>query len=221
VNEIGNAVTELNLHHQLLDERSSKPEFQKSLGEAVGKYLKRIMRLKIQMDFLAKKDPFKQEVVVVKKLVEDAFQEAADYQETAHPQSTIGVQLKLENPGKSLTVMGARAALQHALSEIMLNALQAAHEANQKNPKIDVTLQTVGTNNGRSVTIEVQDNGRGFDAEAAKKIPTPFYANRVGGVGLGLSVTQKIIEKHHGKLEIVPAESGVVRVSLPLPTATN
>jgi signal transduction histidine kinase len=211
VNEIGNAVTELTTYYQLLEERSSDPAFQKSLGGAIGDCLKRILRLKSQMGFLARKDPFEQESVPVKKLVEDAYQEAAQHQ------TASGAQLKFESSGKPLSVLGDRAALKHALSEIMLNALQA----NPRNPKIDVSLQTASTNGGRSVTIEVHDSGRGFDAEAAKKIPTPFYSTRVTGLGLGLAVSQKIIETHHGKLEIVPSESGVVRISLPMPAAAN
>ena len=60
----------------------------------------------------------------------------------------------------------------------------------------------------------MHDSGDGFSAEAAKKVPTPFFTTRVTGLGLGLTVSQKIIETHHGKLEIVPSKSGVVRVSL-------
>ena len=67
--------------------------------------------------------------------------------------------------------------------------------------------------------IEVQDNGAGFTAEAAGKMPSPFFTTRNVGLGLGLTVSQKIIETHHGKLEIVPSDSGVVRVSLPLEPA--
>lgn len=211
VNEIGNLVVSLDTHHQLFNERFNDPEFRKSLGESLGESIKRIMRLKNQMRFLAREGQFEQESFVVKKLVEDAYQEATQLQDGG------AAQLKFESPGKPLTVVGDRAALKHALSEIMLNALQA----NPRNPKIDVSLQTAGTSGGRSVTIEVHDNGRGFDAEAAKKIPTPFYSTRVTGLGLGLTVSQKIIENHHGKLEIVPSESGVVRVSLPMPAAAN
>jgi len=73
--------------------------------------------------------------------------------------------------------------------------------------------------NQHEVTIEVQDNGGGFTAEAARRVPSPFYTTRNVGLGLGLAVSQKIIETHHGRLEIVPSPSGLVRVSLPAETA--
>jgi nitrogen fixation/metabolism regulation signal transduction histidine kinase len=50
-------------------------------------------------------------------------------------------------------------------------------------------------------------------------VPSPFFTTRNVGLGLGLTVSRKIIETHHGRLEIVPpqsGQSGVVRVSLPL-----
>ena len=206
VNEIGNAVVPLSTHHQLLNERFDDADFRKSLDAALGDSIKRIMRLNNQMRFLAREGQFESETFAVGKLVEDAFQEA-----TRH-QATSGAQLKLGNFDPQLTVVGDRAALKHALSEIMLNALQS----HPQNPLIDVTLATAGSNGDRSLLIEVHDNGGGFSAETAKRVPAPFYTTRQVGLGLGLTVSQRIIETHRGKLEIVPSPSGVVRVSLPL-----
>ncbi len=206
VNEIGNAIVPLSTHHQLLGERFNDAEFRKSLDEALGESVKRITRLNNQMRFLAREGQFEQEVFPVEKLVEDAYLEAMQQQPLE------GAQLKFENGGKPLIVTGDRAALKHALSEIMLNALQA----NPKSPHIGVKLQAAGSNGDRAVTIEVQDTGSGFTAESAKKIPAPFYTTRNVGLGLGLAVSQKIIETHRGKLEIVPSPSGIVRVSLPM-----
>ena len=114
-----------------------------------------------------------------------------------------------------MVITGDRAALKHALAEIMLNALQA----NPKEPKIGVKLHTDANGGGLpDVQIEVQDNGSGFTAETAQKAPSPFFTTRNVGLGLGLTVSRKIIETHHGKLEIVPPQAGrhgVVRVSLP------
>ncbi len=100
----------------------------------------------------------------------------------------------------------------------MLNALQA----NPKSPTVGVRLQTASVSEGgQTLQIEVQDNGVGFTAESAEKAPSPFFTTRSVGLGLGLTVSQKIIETHHGKLEIVPpqtGQSGVIRISLPMDT---
>ena len=161
------------------------------------------------MRFLARDGQLQTEVFGVEKLIEEAYQDAAQQQPME------GARLKFENNGQPIVVSGDRAALKHALSEILLNALQA----NPKSPEIGVKLQSVGGGNNSAVTIEVQDNGVGFTAEAARKIPSPFYTTRNVGLGLGLAVSQKIIETHHGKLEIVPSPSGLVRVSLPAEAA--
>lgn len=118
-----------------------------------------------------------------------------------------------------MILTGDRPALKHALAEVMLNALQA----NPANPRIDIRLHPaqMGDGNGGEpgVQIEVQDNGPGFTAESAEKAPAPFFTTRSVGLGLGLTVSQKIIETHRGKLEIVPPrlnQSGLIRISLPL-----
>ena len=207
--EIGNAMVPLSTHQQLLAEKFNDAEFRESLDYAMAGGVKRVSRLINQMRFLARDGHIEQEVFAVEKLIEEAYQDAMQ-------QSPLtGTQLKFENSGKPFVVTGDRAALKHALSEIMLNALQA----NPKSAHIGVKLQDANTNGGRSVTIEVQDTGGGFTAEAAKKIPSPFYTTRNVGLGLGLAVSQKIIETHHGKLEIVPSPSGIVRVSLPVESA--
>ena len=207
--EIGNAMVPLSTHQQLLAEKFSDPEFRESLDHALAGGVKRVSRLINQMRFLARDGHIEQEVFAVEKLIEDAYQDAMQ-------QTPIeGAQLKFENNAKPFVVTGDRAALKHALSEIMLNALQA----NPKGPLIGVKLLAAGNNGDRVVTIEVQDNGGGFSVEAAKKVPSPFYTTRNVGLGLGLSVSQKIIETHHGKLEIIPSPSGIVRVSLPAEAA--
>src|ERR1035437_10809585 len=124
--------------------------------------VKRVSRLINQMRFLARDGHIEQEVFAVEKLIEEAYQDAMQ-------QSPItGTQLKFENSGKPFVVTGDRAALKHALSEIMLNALQA----NPKSAHIGVRFQSTGSTGDRAVTIEVQDNGAGFSAEAAKKVPS-------------------------------------------------
>jgi C4-dicarboxylate-specific signal transduction histidine kinase/CheY-like chemotaxis protein len=205
--EIGNAMVPLSTHQQLLAEKFNDPEFRESLDLALAGGVRRVSRLLNQMRFLAREGHIQTEVFALEKLIADAYEEATQQQPVK------GAQLKVENDGKPLAVTGDRAALKHALSEIMLNALQA----NPQSPKIGVRLHSVGGGIGgsSSVAIEVQDSGGGFSPEAARKVPAPFFTTRNVGLGLGLAVSQKIIETHRGKLEIVPSPSGLVRVSLP------
>jgi nitrogen-specific signal transduction histidine kinase/CheY-like chemotaxis protein len=208
--EVGNAMVPLSTHQQLLGEKFKDREFRESLDRALADTVTRVTRLVSQMRFLAREGQLDREVFTVEKLVEDAYQEARKHQPAE------AAQMKCENGGQSIVIAGDRVALKHALAEIMLNALQA----NPKTPRIGVRLQT-GTNNqgAQNVQIEVQDNGAGFSAEAAGKVPSPFYTTRNVGLGLGLTVSRKIIETHRGRLEIIPPQTGqhgIVRVSLPI-----
>jgi signal transduction histidine kinase/GAF domain-containing protein len=212
--EIGNTMVPLSTHQQLLAEKYGDKEFRESLDHALADGVKRVTRLISQMRFLAREGTLEQQTFPVGKLIEEAYQEARKYQPAE------AAKLQYEKPGKPINLTGDRAALKHALSEIMLNALQA----NPKSPTVDVRLRTEESGDRRDLRIEVQDNGAGFTAEAAKKVPSAFYTTRNVGLGLGLTVSRKIIETHHGKLEIVPPQAGqhgVVRVSLPLEPASS
>ena len=95
----------------------------------------------------------------------------------------------------------------------MLNALQA----NPENPNVEVNLVEDAVGEHR-LEVEVRDSGKGFSPEAVHRAPEAFFSTRTVGLGLGLTVSRKIIESHHGRIEIASqtGEPGVVRVSLPL-----
>jgi signal transduction histidine kinase/DNA-binding response OmpR family regulator len=211
--EVGNAMVPLSTHQQLLADKYKDPEFRSSLDAALADGVKRVTRLINQMRFLARDTLVSQEAFPLTPLIEEAFEEARKHQPAK------SAQLKCEEEEKPIIMTGDRAALKHALTEVILNALQA----NPSDPKIGVRLHADSRSNGmQGLQIEVQDNGTGFTPEAAQKAPSPFYTTRNVGLGLGLTVSRKIIETHHGKLEIVPpksGQSGIVRISLPVEAA--
>jgi two-component system sensor histidine kinase AtoS len=211
--EIGNAVVPISTHQQLFKERIADTEFQQSLAGAMEEGIKRVSRLVDQMRFLARDRVGKMESVPVKQLIEEAFREARTY----HPSSTV--LLQFDSTGDALSVPCDRQGLQHAFAEIILNALQANTQSCQVHVRARTETDSAGS---RWAQIEVQDSGAGFSAEAAGKASEPFYTTRNVGLGLGLAVTNKIIQTHRGKLEI-PAprlgSPGLVRISLPLDAA--
>jgi len=209
--EIGNSVVPLSTHQQLLDAGMNDEEFRTSLSEALGGGVKRITRLANQMMFLARGKTDFGDQIRVHELINEAFREAYVYHTGKPPETGIADGME------KLTIAGDHKALRHAFSEVLLNALQATHGDNKK---IAVSVSSVGSNGHRGINVEIRDGGTGFSAEAAKRAPEPFFSTRNVGLGLGLTVTRKIIEDHKGRVEIgTPSPkggAGVVRITLPL-----
>jgi two-component system, sporulation sensor kinase E len=69
-----------------------------------------------------------------------------------------------------------------------------------------------------SIEIELRDTGVGMSAEVLENMFNPFYTNRQGGTGLGMAVTQKIIQEHDGRIDVESEEGKgtVFRIYLPL-----
>lgn len=205
--EIGNSLVPLSTHQQLLEDRYDDEEFRSSLSKAMSEGVKRISRLANQMMFLARERTDFRDRITVHDLVQEAFREANNYH------SGKASHLKVEEED-AITIAGDRKALRHALLEVLLNALQA----NPNRPDVAVRIAAEDDDGGTPhLNIEVQDSGSGFSGEAVVKASTPFFSTRNVGLGLGLTVTRKIIEEHRGSLEIAqPGTRGVVKISLPL-----
>jgi nitrogen-specific signal transduction histidine kinase/DNA-binding NarL/FixJ family response regulator len=207
--EIGNAVLPISTHQQLLKERIESPDFQQSLAAALEEGVRRVSRLVSQMRYLARDRMEVAESVSVKELIEEAFREARSY----HPANTVLLHFE---SNEMLTVAGDRSGLRHAFAEIILNALQANTQSCQVRVRSRSETDPSGSRWARN---EVHASGAGFSAEAADKAAKPFFTTRNVGLGLGLTVTNKIIQTHSGKMEIPPPQSGqpgLVRISLPL-----
>jgi two-component system, NtrC family, sensor histidine kinase AtoS len=207
--EIGNAVVPLSTHQQLLAEQGTDPDFQKSLASTMEDAVKRVTRLVNQMRFLAQDTLGKSQTISVKNMIENAFKEAR----THHVAESVLMQF--EGSGEA-RLAGDPTGLQHAFAEIILNALQANVSSSQVQVRAKTEIDAAGSHWAQ---IEVLDNGSGFTTEAAQKGAEPFFTTRTVGLGLGLAVSNKIIQTHHGKMEIPMPQighPGVVRVSLPL-----
>ncbi|MDB5100090.1 MAG: putative ATPase, partial [Cyanobacteria bacterium RYN_339] len=113
------------------------------------------------------------------------------------------------------TVMGDSTELRQVIAHLMLNAIDAIREGGAPGGRIGVRL----ARELDGVTLSVADNGVGMGPDVLKRIFDPFYTTKkVGsGTGLGLSVCQRIIEKHGGKLHVssVPGQGSTFTIALP------
>ncbi|MFM8471068.1 MAG: sensor histidine kinase, partial [Limisphaerales bacterium] len=204
--EIGNSLVPLSTSQQLLSENTDDPAIRREVTGIMGDSVRRISRLARQMQFLSRDGLRRVETGPLAKLIEDAFKEA----HAENPRASA--RLQYESGGQPLTLTAERAGLQHALAEILLNALQAPPDDQPVEVASSVETRPDGS---RWVRIDVRDAGKGFDAESAAHATEPFYSRRTVGLGLGLTVTRKIVELHRGQLDVHAATPGTVSISLP------
>ena len=213
--EIGNAVTPISTMQQLLELQGDDAEVRREMTGVLGASVRRITRLTQQMNFLSRDwDGKEGETARVSDIIDSAYADANSF----YPgKKKTGLVLDREHIPWAIT--GDMKALRHAFSELILNALQA----NPENPTVTVRVAESLADGKSRVAVEVQDAGPGFPEEVAQKIGEPFQSTRSVGLGLGLTVSRKIIENHRGRIEIPHSAQppGVIRVTLPMGEMQN
>jgi len=91
--------------------------------------------------------------------------------------------------------------IKQALLNIYLNARQAVPK--DRPGRIVSRVRTLAR--GGAVGFEIEDNGVGIAPDDMDHIFEPFFTRKRSGTGLGLAVTQRIVELHHGTISVRPA----------------
>ena len=207
-NPINGIITYIRLLLRKLDENKVDPEtWKKNLG-LVERETKRIGRLvKNLLNFSRKTEP-ELRSVSMKNLIEDTL-----------PLLKEQLLLKDINLIKKYDdniaeVLGDPNQLQQVILNLVLNAVQAV----EKQGKIKITLGAEGSG---FVHFNIWDDGIGIPQEDMEKLFDPFYTTKTGqqtGIGLGLSIVQRIIKAHHGRITIQSEVNKGTTVSVRLPT---
>lgn len=113
------------------------------------------------------------------------------------------------------------------LRKVFLNLLINAVEASPPNSTVELHTRFVPqadlpAGNGVATTrgallVSVIDHGAGMSAETKRRVFEAFYTTKRNGTGLGMMITQEIIKKHHGQIEIESEEGKGTTVSVYLP----
>lgn len=84
------------------------------------------------------------------------------------------------------------------IHQVLLNLLLNAVQAMDKEGTVRVEI---GRQDG-CASVAVSDTGRGIPEQQLSQIFRPFYTTRGNGTGLGLSLTRRIVEEHHGQINV-------------------
>ncbi len=108
-------------------------------------------------------------------------------------------------------VAGDPALLRQLLHNLLKNADEALVDVAE--PRVEVTTRRVE----EGVEMCVADNGPGFPEQLFSRLFEPYATTKAKGTGLGLAVVRKIVEEHHGVIEVRNVEGGGAQVCVTLP----
>ena len=133
----------------------------------------------------------------VKKLfrVEDLFNRIRILSASIGNNPAIDLIVKINRPDMELF------ADENLISQVLVNILKNAMQANEKNANAKIQL-TAGINSVIQPEIRISDNGPGIAAEILDQIFVPFFTTRENGSGIGLSLSRQIMQLHGGSLQV-------------------
>jgi signal transduction histidine kinase len=109
------------------------------------------------------------------------------------------IKIVIDAPEDKYLVMGNRNELEQVATNMVLNARDAIKQA-KKAGRVSISL----SKNDGQICLKIYDDGCGIPENILYKIFDPFFTTKdVGkGLGLGLSISQSIIEKHNGSISV-------------------
>jgi PAS domain S-box-containing protein len=113
--------------------------------------------------------------------------------------------------------------IQEVLTNLVGNALDACTLGEAAIPNPEVTIRSSNLPESR-ILLEVRDNGMGMDPETKRKIFNIFFSTKGSrGTGLGLLLSQKIVQEHGGEIKVVsdPGKGSTFQVVLPIRTGSQ
>nr|ACF98093.1 putative FixL [uncultured bacterium 1042] len=114
-------------------------------------------------------------------------------------------------PGADM-VMVDRIQIQQVLTNLMRNAMEAMREGTRR----DLVVRTAPHADGE-VIVEVSDTGPGISDDVAAQLFRPFVTTKPGGMGVGLSISKRIVEAHGGEIWVDSNDNGGATFRFTLP----
>jgi PAS domain S-box-containing protein len=140
----------------------------------------------------------------------DAIQYVIDL--VSNESSKNNIHIQLDNIDESTLVKGDI----NGLKQVFINLIKNAMEAMPNGGVIDISSHEISED---YITIKIRDNGMGISEENQKLLGLAFFTSKEKGMGLGLTITYKIIQEHNGHISIESAEGEGTVVTLSLPSS--
>jgi len=118
----------------------------------------------------------------------------------------LSIDLSVKTDATDPTVMGDAVEIEQVIFNLVRNAMEALERDNSSERRIQMTSSV----SAQHAIVEVLDNGPGIAAEMRERLFEPFITGKEKGMGLGLALCERIVERMNGRIEIGIAEGGGV-----------
>jgi signal transduction histidine kinase len=192
--EIKNPLSAIKSIAQVMrEDESLRNEYERDLGLIVGETDRLSQSVTQLLSFARKESPAGQPLSVdeLVRSVVDLFRANAREQGIV---LNAQVKVEAELAGKSVS------ALRDALSNLLLNALQATPAGGK--------VELIAAASDGELVISVQDSGSGVPADLRERIWEPFFTTRQRGTGLGLAIVRKRVQEVGGTAVLVSGNGG-------------
>jgi nitrogen-specific signal transduction histidine kinase len=88
--------------------------------------------------------------------------------------------------------------------QVFVNVIQNAYDAmSETGGRLRVSIAGGRRGERQGIEVRVSDSGPGIPADLREQIFNPFFTTKKSGVGLGLSIVSKIVDEHHGSIQVL------------------
>ena len=126
----------------------------------------------------------------------------------------LGIQVEVESIGPVPSVQADGVQIEQVLINLVANAIDAASERSDARVRVIIRVAA----HADAIAIQVEDNGRGVASELADNIFDAHQTTKPRGMGLGLHLSRRIVQRHAGRLWWEPIPTGGARFVVELPT---
>ena len=99
------------------------------------------------------------------------------------------------------------------MQQVLINLIKNAHESGSSPDEIVVAVER----GGADCVVRVLDRGRGMSEEVMRQALVPFYSTKPDGSGVGLALSNEIVEAHGGQMHLEAREGGGTAITCWIP----
>jgi PAS domain S-box-containing protein len=203
--EIKNPLSAIKTFVQLLPKKIENPPFMEKFSITVPREIDRINHLVEDLLELTRK----RVRPLVNLDVNLVIVQVMDLHEEEMRRKNITIENHLDRTLP--TILGDSESLYRAFSNLVINSVQAMPNGGK------LTISSERDRFSFMVKVTFKDTGIGMDRETSKNLFNPFFTTKDKGSGLGMALTHKIIEDHHGTIEVQSEQEKGTTIFIQLP----